>query len=481
MRLLIMVLICSMAASAQNVILQGHADAWLAWSHDSGVHYNRAAMTSTVHTQVLHIPGAPALRVVFAVADIGPQDWIEVSSPLSGEVHQLTRTELAKWENSSAYFNGDTLHLSLKLAAGSTGRFAVTQLIAGVLLPQTDTLCGSDNRIASADNRAMRLVSSPTSTGGGCTIWLAGSVDCALTAGHCFTGTLSVAEANVPLSTSGGGAQHPSVQNQFSVNAATKIWTNGGQGNDYGVCKLNSNNLGQSATTLFGSFNLDTAIPTAGVTMRITGFGTDSGTANVTNQTSTGPYSSTSSTSLRYAVDTMGGNSGSPVIRESDGKALGIHTHGGCTSTGGANSGTSLSLAAFQTAYLQICGGTPPTPLTLAIPVANAGATVAIGNIPANATSGFTLFSLNTSLPVNPTTTSIGLQADALTAGCLATALAPGDFFHWTWPVSAPVYPAASWVFPPGSLITLAGISMDAQAAAIGSSTVYSSVQRITF
>ncbi|MSR75603.1 MAG: hypothetical protein EXS14_09080 [Planctomycetes bacterium] len=467
---------------AQNVILQGHADARLSWKHDSGWCSNPAAYPAVAHTHVLYVPGAPALRVVFDIADIGPSDWIDVSSPLTGEVHRLTRAELAKWDNSSAYFNGDTLLLSMTVAPGSTGKFSITQVIAGVIPPQTDTLCGTDNRIPSTDNRSMRLVSSPTSTGGGCTIWLAGSADCALTAGHCFTGSLSVAEANVPPSTSGGAAQHPSVQNQFSVNAATKIWNSGGVGNDYGVCKLNANNLGQSATTLFGSFVLNTAIPSAGTTMRITGYGTDSGASNVTNQTSTGPYSSTSGTSVRYAVDSMGGNSGSPVIRESDGNAVGIHTHGGCTSTGGANSGTSLSLAAFQTAYQNICGGTPPpTPLTLAIPVINAGATVTIGNIPSTATSGFTLFSMNTTAPVNTTTTTIGLSFDSLTQGCLFTAVAPGDFFHWTWPVSSPVYPAAPMVFPPGSLVSLAGLSMDAQAMSAGATTTYSGVVRITF
>jgi hypothetical protein len=46
-------------------------------------------------------------------------------------------------------------------------------------------------------------------------------------------------------------------------------------------------------------------------------------------------------TALRYTVDTQGGNSGSPVIVEGGGNvAIGIHTHGGCSATGGSNAGT---------------------------------------------------------------------------------------------------------------------------------------------
>jgi V8-like Glu-specific endopeptidase len=479
------------ALPAQETSLLPPADLLIPWLHDSGVHVNTAAFPAVVHNHVIHVPGAPALRVLFALADIGPFDWISVASPISGEVHHLNRDELAKWQNSSAYFNGSTLNLTLTLQPGSTGHVRIEQLIAGGLPENTDTLCGSDDRVASTDNRSMRFVSGPSATGGGCTIWLAGPQDCALSAGHCFSGGgLAVAEANVPPSLSSGTIQHPPVSSQFSVNTSTISYTNGGTGNDYGVCKLNTNNLGQSATTLFGSFTLSTTIPSAGETIRVTGCGTDTGVQNCTQQTSTGPAVTASGTALRYSVDTTGGNSGSPVIRESDGKAIGIHTHGGCTSTGGYNSGTSLSLAAFQSAYAAVCPGTPPPPpppppstaLDLNIVVQNYGATVSIANIPPSATHGLTLFSLNTSQPVGTGGTGIGILFDSLTVGCLFTAASAGNLFHWTWPVSAPTYPASAMVFPAGSLISLAGLTMDAQVLVpIGSGASYSDVVRFTF
>src|SRR5690606_40921165 len=63
-----------------------------------------------------------------------------------------------------------------------------------------------------------------------------------------------------------------------------------------------------------------------------------------------------SGTTMRYQVDTTGGNSGSPVIDEATGEAVGVHTHGGCTTAGtGSNSGTSLFNTAFWAAV-----GEPP-------------------------------------------------------------------------------------------------------------------------
>lgn len=58
---------------------------------------------------------------------------------------------------------------------------------------------------------------------------------------------------------------------------------------------------------------------------------------------------------MRYQTDTEGGNSGSPVIDEATGNAVGVHTHGGCsTSGGGNNSGTST----FNTAFWPQVGDT---------------------------------------------------------------------------------------------------------------------------
>jgi len=59
---------------------------------------------------------------------------------------------------------------------------------------------------------------------------------------------------------------------------------------------------------------------------------------------------------MRYAADTQGGNSGSPVVDEATGEAVGIHTHGGCSASGGNNNGTSFFNSNLWTA-LDIGGG----------------------------------------------------------------------------------------------------------------------------
>ncbi len=144
---------------------------------------------------------------------------------------------------------------------------------------------------------------------------------------------------------------------------------NGGVGNDwcYFGC-FNNSNTGLSPFEAQGdSFALE--LPqavSAGDVIRITGHGTTSTPVdpsfNGAQKTHTGPHSNFSGATLNYRTDTTGGNSGSPVIFENDGTAIGIHTHGGCTSGGaGANAGTGANNAEFQSALanpLGICRST---------------------------------------------------------------------------------------------------------------------------
>lgn len=56
-----------------------------------------------------------------------------------------------------------------------------------------------------------------------------------------------------------------------------------------------------------------------------------------------GTLSAFSGDYLQYGdLDTLGGNSGSGIL-DASGRIVGVHTNGGCTSTGGANSGVRIS------------------------------------------------------------------------------------------------------------------------------------------
>jgi V8-like Glu-specific endopeptidase len=68
-----------------------------------------------------------------------------------------------------------------------------------------------------------------------------------------------------------------------------------------------------------------------------------------------GPTTDVSGTTISYNdIDTMGGNSGSGILRASDGRIVGIHTNGGCNAQGtGSNSGVRIASIIAQSPVLQ--------------------------------------------------------------------------------------------------------------------------------
>ncbi len=340
---------------------------WWSYSYASGSHTNSTSMRQVMDVHQVNIPGATSLRLKFDNVVLGPEDCIQIISNWDGNTQEQYPSELQKWSNTSAYFNGESVTVKLWVNPGSTASFAIRDLIAGAQgsLGFHNTICGpTDDRVLSTDWRAMRAVSSPTGSGGGCTIWAASPTNHLLSAGHC-TGTFGVAEAEVPLSTGGGGAQHPPSNRQWPI---TNLGgTGSGIGNDYAVTTVATNAQGQWPSQLYGHFTLGFFIPQVNDPIRITGYGSTSSpvspTWNVVNKTHAGVYVTTGGggTGLGYNADTTGGNSGSPVICDISGLAVGIHTHGGCSSTGGNNWGTSLTLPAFQSLWASSGGPTPPS------------------------------------------------------------------------------------------------------------------------
>jgi hypothetical protein len=250
----------------------------------------------------------------------------------------------------------------------------------------------------------------------------------------------------------------------------------GGIGNDYAVRQVGSNSSGQLPAQLYGYYQLATTIPQAGATMRVTGYGSTTSAQsqsawNAVNKTHTGPFTSASTYRLDYIVDTTGGNSGSPIIIESTGEAIGIHTNGGCSSTGGTNIGTFLARPQVQVALASICP--PANQLTLTLSSSAPGAlTLAITNIPAGSTEGFSLFSLNTTLPAGQGTL-LGLMPDILTLSSLGLPAVSGSLFHFLVPSLPTHFPSVPFQFPAGTFNGFGGISIDARAILIQGSMNY--------
>lgn len=325
----------------------------------------------------IEMPGAPWLRVVFGDCALGDSSRILLRSSWNQDWQQLDARALADWANTSAVFNGDRVEVKLLVAPGDRAVMAnVRGAVVGVgqpLRPQTQ--CGAnDDRVASTDNRVARIFNV------GCTAWRIGN-GAFLTAGHCADldpddsgpmlpdGILDlsgVIEFNVPASGADGSMVAAAPQDQYPINLTGVQWRFDGDGQglgkDWCVFRVNANaNTGLLPHQVYGiPFRITHELPAVSTTTRITGFGTDVGEANQTNQTSVGPFTAEVANGadirLQYAADTEGGNSGSPVIWDALNVCFGIHTNGGCTTSGGSNSGTSFEVDALENAINAVLG-----------------------------------------------------------------------------------------------------------------------------
>jgi len=349
-------------------------------AQDSGWHANTTSTPRVVLAFTVEHDLAQWTRLYFREVTLagdvfaGDASVLRLTSHADGDVQLLDARSLGQWGHSSAYFNGGAVEVEV-LAHPGTGanRVVVGTADFGLPAPDEPSICGSsDDRVLSSDPRAARLL--PV----GCTGWLISDCQhCFLTAGHCATSpsSFNVIQFNVPLSSGGGSLNHPPASDQYSLDTSS-LQSNGGAGvgNDYAYYGAHPNsNTGLTAFQAQGSaFDLAPPPPVSGNSIRITGYGTDSGSSNQVQQTHVGPFAGNSGTAVSYVTDTTGGNSGSPVIWEQTGQAVGIHTHGGCTSTGGANNGTSYTnsgLQAFLAAPTGVCqAGIDPGSLPAYVP-----------------------------------------------------------------------------------------------------------------
>ena len=301
--------------------------------------------------QVVHVDGAHWLRLVLERVDIGSCQ-LRIRSLLDDAVQVHDAESIRQWSNTSAYFNGDIV--LVELLSGDVieeCRFSIrgawTELGGGSV---ASTICGDiDDRLPSTDPRAGRLMPAT------CTAWIIDDLNhCMLSAGHCIPPGASVIQFNVPESTENGSLQHPGPEDQYAVDFESMQFSNQGVGDDWAYfgCFQNTETGLTAAEAQGDFFQISTMEPGVTEPIRITGYGSDSSPWqwNHVQQTHLGPLASMNSTSMQYQTDTTGGNSGSPVIDETSGMAVGIHTHGGCNAGGGANSGTRIAAMPLQDA-----------------------------------------------------------------------------------------------------------------------------------
>jgi V8-like Glu-specific endopeptidase len=357
---LVLVLVVLAAAATAPVFAEPHALEQRLVPHtlNSGLLSNPGDSEAVIFSTIVESPGATWLRLTFRRVELGLDSHLRITSLTDGAVQHLNPRVLAQWGNTSAYFNGSSVLVELVAKPNAKGLAVdIGDIYAGVAPTVPESQCGpTDDRVPSNEPSRARLLDI------GCTASIYTEESCFITAGHCLStqSLVDVVEFNVPPSLPNGTIQHPPVQDQYAVNVASREFVDGGTGNDWGLFKVFPNSQtslmpfeAQGARVTLGSSN-----PPVNDIVEIVGYGVDSGTANQTQQVSTGPITSSTSSRLQYRSDTEGGNSGSCVEWTNTGDVVAIHTHGGCTTGGsGSNSGTAITLASLQTALSDFCTG----------------------------------------------------------------------------------------------------------------------------
>jgi V8-like Glu-specific endopeptidase len=355
-------------------------------------------------------PGAPTIRLRIGEYNLGHSSYVTLTSVADGDVQRFDAKSIPQSYNWSAVFNGDSVEVDLHVAPGDTDVYVEVDRMRTPETFEADegsiaTICGvTDDRIAFGDSRIGRTTQ-------GCTAWLV-SNGAVLSAGHCPVAAGDIVEFNVPLSTPNGNTVAATAVNQYPINLLTVVSENITNG-DWQVFGLNANTTSlRTAHNVQGFFRMTKEIPGNGTVVRVTGYGVDNspagtggfvcmgGTNNnggcVTNancpgggvctgaaccdpdgaggpmgcgndcnsasqaqQTHPGTLVTSNVDLIQHSVDTMPGNSGSPIIWEANGLTIGIHTDGGCTANTGSNNGTRFSRAVLETAIRNFAGPSP--------------------------------------------------------------------------------------------------------------------------
>lgn len=349
-------------------------------NHSINNNKNSHFQDSIVLTYNVTVNDATWMRLIFSNYNLGNKSYLIIKSLKDGSTQIHNQKTLSLWRQKSAGFNGGEIEVKLVVKDSRKNiYFNIDSVIVGGTgqsVMGTSSLCGADNRVASNDARVGRIPVLWRSNIGHCTVWLV-SNGAILTAGHCVdmssNGIIDLLagdfiEFNVPPSNADGIINLAAAQDQYPIDINNITIPNGWQiGADWAVlrCMPNANTglLPHQAQGFF--YRMTRERPPINTNVSVTGYGIDddpigtgpcimiNGTCrflnntNATQQTNSGPYVGENSNGGRfwhqYSVDTEPANSGSPIIWDANNNfTIGIHTNGGCTATGGSNSGTSF-------------------------------------------------------------------------------------------------------------------------------------------
>ena len=231
-------------------------------------------------------------------------------------------------------------------------------LFSNIALARTKTICGpSDDRVFVASNTKVARIADKGENAG-CTATMI-SRTCAITAGHCkrimykgeFNPPKSINRAPQPAS-----KENTYLIDQDSIKYEYDGWSDK-TGKDWAVFRFKKNESTGKYPGENGNFyEVDFDEPaTVSDEVTIYGFGIDKNdndlhaalqvNSNEVLDLDTNDIGELAI--IKHGIDTMGGNSGSSILRKSkeapySEKIIGVHTNGGCYAQGGANQGTAI-------------------------------------------------------------------------------------------------------------------------------------------
>ncbi len=331
----------------------------ISWSVDSGPRDNPGDQSAVVFETTIEVPGAAWIRLWFGDVHLGPGSVIVLTSQVDSSYQVLDAVAVGQWRGGSAYFNGESVCVELWAGPYTKGNSVTIDTVQARKLSGRgveSSQCGwTDDRWPSANSAIARILNVD---GSPCTAALVGAAGCLLSAGHCFASPESVvvAEFNVPPSLPDGTLVHPPASEQYAIDPSSVQISDAGLGYDWAYFGCFPNPVTgltpaqAQGSPLRAAESLPDVLP---VTVVVTGYGIDTGTANSTQQSDRGPLHDipTSPVHLQYEVDTQAGNSGSPVTLECTAEVVGVHTHNGCVPNPPPyNRGTPITEPALQAA-----------------------------------------------------------------------------------------------------------------------------------
>ncbi|GBC93614.1 hypothetical protein HRbin15_02114 [bacterium HR15] len=334
-----------------------------------------ASEPQKVFEAVIYYEKARSMRLYFAEVHLSPKSWIEVRSLYDNEVQRLNPDQLTLWHNTTAFFNGNAVLLSIYCEPNTKARVVIHKIWVDLgktsgITPASCTECGGST-CGGCSQRAPACEpwTDCNFLHGNCHQWAArlrpvgcsasviSRASCVISAGHCLAipgdPTDLVIQFNVPASL-GCAAQDPPVADQFPIVQQVYAYDY----RDWAVLVPGPNSEGQLPYERYRQIRRPVPYMdvVSGQPVAVYGYGRwadpNSTCRNYTLQYDTGEVLSAGDGGISLAdMEVDAGNSGSGILRISDQRLIGVVNFCG-------GNGTLTSYWEFVRARRMLC----PTP-----------------------------------------------------------------------------------------------------------------------